>query len=567
MFSSLFLLLAGASTADVCIAEFPLRAAPARSSFGDMDLAFERAAHQRLSELENVVFVAVPLPDGTQVEIAAERITYDASDMQLVVDGKPTRWVAPAESSSWKGRVVGEEASEVFLSFSPLGSRGWIRHAGETYHLLAGPGAGADWSHASSKLVSETSLLARGYHAELLCPVDGSWNPASGFGAAPYVAPSSTGTGTGSGAQQLVGTHPILECRLAIETDFQLYQRFGNLAAMQNYLTQLFTAASDRYDTDLTVVLDVVYLGVHTTSNDGWVSGDNGAGAGAMLDEFRIAWTGNIPNGAHLAHFLSGAGLGGGVAYLATLCDQAYGFAVSGDLSGNTPFPVQQGPLTWDFMVFTHELGHNFGTPHTHDYCPPFDQCSPLFGQCQTSQVCISNGTLMSYCHLCSGGMNNMALFFHPVCAQVMRGYADNSCIPTLCTLPHNYCPLSPNSYDPFGASLTWYGSQQIADNTFQLTTTGVPPGTSGLYYYGQNQTFQTFGNGYRCIGNPSFRLPIIQANPFGEIDLQLDFTQLPSGGTISAGQTWNFQLWFRNIAGGGAGFNLSDGLSVQFCP
>jgi hypothetical protein len=30
-------------------------------------------------------------------------------------------------------------------------------------------------------------------------------------------------------------------------------------------------------------------------------------------------------------------------------------------------------------------------------------------------------------------------------------------------------------------------------------------------------------------------------------------------------GTSWNFQFWYRNPAGGGAGFNLSDALHVDF--
>jgi len=32
-------------------------------------------------------------------------------------------------------------------------------------------------------------------------------------------------------------------------------------------------------------------------------------------------------------------------------------------------------------------------------------------------------------------------------------------------------------------------------------------------------------------------------------------------------GDTKFFQFWYRNPAGGGAGFNLSDSLAVPFCP
>jgi hypothetical protein len=46
-----------------------------------------------------------------------------------------------------------------------------------------------------------------------------------------------------------------------------------------------------------------------------------------------------------------------------------------------------------------------------------------------------------------------------------------------------------------------------------------------------------------------------------------VNYATLPPGATITAGSTWNFQFWYRNPAAGGAGFNLSDGLSIRFCP
>ena len=74
------------------------------------------------------------------------------------------------------------------------------------------------------------------------------------------------------------------------------------------------------------------------------------------------------------------------------------------------------------------------------------------------------------------------------------------------------------------------------------------------------------FGNGYRCVGGSVYRLSAQAANSFGEADRLLDLAHMPNG-QIVPGQPWNFQFWYRNPAGGGAGFNLSNGLSVTFCP
>ena len=59
----------------------------------------------------------------------------------------------------------------------------------------------------------------------------------------------------------------------------------------------------------------------------------------------------------------------------------------------------------------------------------------------------------------------------------------------------------------------------------------------------------------------------IAQSTPGGTYDFSPDLTNLPSGTIFLPGQSWNFQLWFRDTAGGGAGFNTSDGCSVTFVP
>lgn len=529
---------------------------PMQPAGGELTLRADVALD--LADRESVVLVGVPLPGGP-VDVLVRRARVDVSELELRVDGRPTRLVEDPLASTWHGRIEGIPDSHVVLGFSGVGSRGWIQSGSELWHLLAGPGPGGDWNASVSRFASESELLQ-----------SGSARPMPGCDARPVPGSQPAPNPRGASGAQALAAPPgdVRLCRLAVETDFQLYQRFNSIPALTAYMNQLFAATSARYDADVQTQIQLVQLGLHSTSNDGWVSGDNGAGSGAMLDEFRNAWAGSLPNGAHLAHFVSGASLGGGVAYLNVLCNPFWGFGVSGDLAGNTPFPVVQGPLSWDFFVVNHELGHNFSSPHTHDYCPPIDECAGAgaFGQCQTNQAC-TTGTIMSYCHTCGSGMSNVAPVFHPATAATMRAAVQASCLPVLCAAPQTYCATSPNSYDPFGAYIDWFGSNRIAANDLLLVTTGLPPNAFGLYYYGQNPTSVPFGNGTRCVGNPVFRLPIVQANLFGESDFAVDYGALPGGGGISAGQTWNFQFWYRNAAGGGAGFNLSNALRIQFCP
>lgn len=133
-----------------------------------------------------------------------------------------------------------------------------------------------------------------------------------------------------------------------------------------------------------------------------------------------------------------------------------------------------------------------------------------------------------------------------------------------------NYCTALPNQ-SGLAANISAGGSFSVADNGFFLSTGGLTPGTFGLYFYGPGQTQQPLGNGNICVDGPLIRIfPIVQADFFGAAFLPVDLTapQQSSGpGAITPGSTWNFQFWFRDVAGGQQTFNFSDATSVLFCP
>ena len=143
-------------------------------------------------------------------------------------------------------------------------------------------------------------------------------------------------------------------------------------------------------------------------------------------------------------------------------------------------FPVQQQPNNWDFMVFAHETGHNFNSPHTHDWCPtPLDECasSNYFGSCQTQQNCTNMGTIMSYCHLCSGGTANITTFFQePDVVGVMTAHAQ-ACL-----------PLGGASITP--AAQPTLLAPEVPTNV-DVTIVGTPTGTVDLNYRYDGGAFQ----------------------------------------------------------------------------
>ena len=128
------------------------------------------------------------------------------------------------------------------------------------------------------------------------------------------------------------------------------------------------------------------------------------------------------------------------------------------------------------------------------------------------------------------------------------------------------YCAALPNSASASGALMTANGTRSVHANNLVLIAAGVP-NTHGLFIYGPSQTQTPFGDGFLCVSGPTIRL----AGHVGvnnELTHALNVAQPASGAPpILAGTTLNFQAWYRDPGFGSAGFNLSDGLQVQFTP
>jgi len=384
-----------------------------------LELAQDAGLLAELAELQSVTLVGVPLPVGSTLTLKLKRLEFDPRTVGVHVDGARASY-DPGDLSLWEGEVLGAEGSHVYLAFSSHGSYGWIHDGVDYTHVSSFAAADNDWSKARMRMYSSRALAAAPGTGGPECQLDTLRGGPLG---SRVTNPATIGPPT-------YGAATKLECKMAVETDYQLFKLWNDLTAEQNYVMALIGSVSNRFEQQAEVRITYPYVQFYTNAHDPWTSQDTGGGAGDLLGEFQAAWAGQIPAGAHVAHFLSGAGLGGGVAWVGVLCNTTYGFAVSGNINGGTSFPVTQGSNTWDFFVMAHETGHNFGTLHTHDgYCPPLDECAT---NCNGNIQCTNQGTNMSYCHGCNGGMNNITTYFHPTVVGVMRAFADGSCIPDL---------------------------------------------------------------------------------------------------------------------------------------
>ena len=342
---------------------------------------------------------------------------------------------------------------------------------------------------------------------------------------------------------------------MIVETDYPYFQVFNDVGAAQTYLVSLLGAVSARYREQVGVILTFPYLGLHSNSNDGWDS--ESQGSYDQLLEFQDKWGESFQNAApahgDLYHFISGANLGGGIAWLPALCNQDYGFAVSGNIGGNTPFPIAVGPLNWDFIVVAHETGHNFNAPHTHDYCPPLDQCAPAgyFGACQTQEVCTTEGTIMSYCHICGAGMLNETTYFHPQSVADMRALAEGGCLqPFEGVLATNlgFAKAGVGGTPALSVSYT------KAPSLLHLDSTGVPPFKPGAIFLSLAQALTPFKGGI-LVPFPQFQI-FVMSSPAGVLPLAL-----PVSFSFPTGVTLYVQEWFKDT---GPGYAATNGVRFE---
>lgn len=167
------------------------------------------------------------------------------------------------------------------------------------------------------------------------------------------------------------------------------------------------------------------------------------------------------------------------------------------------------------------------------------------------------------------GSMVRVTGNYDPGCFAICFGH--NGCIFSAntilngCNIGSNFCTSDANSTGS-AAVMSATGSNSVAANDLVLEASPVP-NEPGIIYYGPNELLGVpFGNGTRCVGGSVHRLPPVFASG-NALVYAINNTNLPTGGDFVAGGTWKFQGWFRDPMGGGMGFDLSDGLSIQFTP
>lgn len=218
--------------------------------------------------------------------------------------------------------------------------------------------------------------------------------------------------------------------RIAVnyESDFALYQLMGSdMTRARNYTLTLINITATIFDQEnLRVVTPAVRI---YDQPDPYADFNTFTQLGILRDSL-----GGVP-GADYHHLLSGLDLNatsaGGVAYLGTACTN-FNVGLSIVSAALPPLPI----YSWNSTVVAHELGHNFGSLHTHNCSwpiplgttAPIDTCARPEGGCYSGPLVGTTGTIMSYCHQL--GSIDITLGFGPLPGSAIRAFTnDAACI------------------------------------------------------------------------------------------------------------------------------------------
>lgn len=380
------------------VLESPLQVADIQVDELVTRLALDRTAYRDVRPADDVVLTNFALGRDRRVDLELHRVEVFADNARIVL-GTPDGDVPlpRPDVTLFSGQVADQPGSLVFLSLSPHGNHGLIRLDDETFVVSSG----RELNEADA-VVYDLNALPPGAikWRDWTCSID----ELPALENARILPAGVDQRASGSTAETPVTWRRV---ELAIETDWEFtgWLFGGDTGASGAYAATLIGAISEIYARDINAELAITYLRLWPNSSDPW----NQSNTIDQLYQFRDYWNAYMTDvERHLAHYISGRGLGGGVAYLDAICSTWWDYGLSANIGGYFPYPLQDNHgQNWDVMVVAHELGHNFGGPHTHSMFPPIDNCAG--GDCSVTP----NATIMSYCHQCPGGMTNIQLRFH----------------------------------------------------------------------------------------------------------------------------------------------------------
>ena len=280
--------------------------------------------------------------------------------------------------------------------------------------------------------------------------------------------------------------------RIGFEATNSMFKELGSSqVATANYISGVFNVVKQIYrNENISLKLSVIYI----NSNPDSYGCTNPSLCLASIMSVRPVGSFN----ADLMHLVdikpNGASLGG-IAFVSVLCSPSpYGYS-------SLFKTYKQLPLySWSVNVIAHELGHNFGSRHTH-WCGwnlpngttgRIDSCSAGEGTCGTIRKQNFNATIMSYCY--NNGAINLNKGFGPLPGNVMRASLQNAnCLPLISQSECDSLKTPPVTPNPVTMSITVSGVPFINSDTSIRRPASAIDGNLNTRFVSQGPTTVTF--------------------------------------------------------------------------
>lgn len=332
--------------------------------------------------------------DGRPLAFALERGRLFAPDFKLYLNGRETPTDAPTRLVYLHGTAEGWPGSSVAISIDAKSGAwsGMLVRSDGAFDLTLPAAAVAKGTVAAAAVVqpADSTGAGRGAMTDVLERAFGSAAEKSAIAAAAKkrVIPAPGG---------------IFGATIAVDTDHEF---FGSRTVEEVEATvhDIIAGVSELYERQLGVPLVISSLFLYPDEGDPWNAPNPHSGANAdVLCEFSSYWQAHRPLAAfprNAALFFTGKASEdiGGQAWRGGLCN----FSAR---NGSCPFGgygivVRQRVSASMVLVTAHELGHVFGSPHTHCYQPEIDQCYAGEARCYSGPESEpeDGGSVMSYC-------------------------------------------------------------------------------------------------------------------------------------------------------------------------
>jgi len=345
--------------------------------------------------------------------------------------------------------------------------------------------------------------------------------------------------------------------KIFLETDFDLFQNKGSVDDTVNFVTAIFNQSAALYANE-GIKISISEIFVWTTP-----SPYNGGNSQTQLQQFqnvRTSFNGD------LAQLLDLESTQGGIAAgIGRLCNvRSSRMSYSGLFTFFNEIPT----YSWNVNVVAHELGHLFGSRHTHACVwngngTQLDGCGPRAGYFEGffchyfGPLPAGGGTIMSYCHLLPDVGINFANGFGPQPGNVIRSKFNSASCLGNCVEPGNNSGYTAAFQSIAGYFVVAEGGGGGVVNANRVAigpweTFLVIDLNGGALESGDLVNIQTVA-GYFVVAEGGGG-DVVNANRTVPLEWEtFRIDRLDGGGPIGSGDTISLQAYYGWLGGGGS--------------